>query len=195
MLDICDYFSFQSAIYLAKKYNVNKVVDHEIKIAAFAGDIFDKTKSLHKLDKIYRNLLCCSAIIHDIGCFVNKSKHHKHSKYIILSDSKLDGIPEYLRNYIAIISSSHRKSIDKSIQIYNKSIQFKLKVLISILRIADSLDHTHRLNNTLNNILLSEDYLIFYINSDDFQKTLVKFNIKNQLFNEIFKVNARLEPF
>lgn len=194
MLDICDYLSFQSAACIAEKYNVGKLVDHEIKVASFAAAIFDETREMHKLSAMHRNLLCCSALIHDSGCFLNKSKHHKHTRYIILSDSILDNIPEYLRDYLAIIASSHRKTIDKNIKFYNENIQYKLKILISILRISDSLDHTHKLNNTLESIILDRRSLTFHINSKDFQKTLVKFNVKNQLFNDIFKIRARLEP-
>ncbi|WP_446898354.1 hypothetical protein ACSVC9_00015 [Clostridium sp. LBM24168] len=194
MIDICNYLSFQSAACIADKYNVGNLVDHELKVASFAAAIFDETRELHKLSDIYRNLLCFSALIHDSGCFLNKSKHHKHTKYIVLSDSIFDNIPDYLRGYLAIVASSHRKTIDKSMAFYNESVQYKLKILISILRVSDSLDHTHKLNNTLESIILDEKYLTLYINSDDFQKTLVKFDVKSQLFNDIFKIRARLEP-
>lgn len=194
MIDICDYFSFQSAIYAAEKYNVDKLIDHEVKVASFAAAIFDETKVFHRLSDSYRNLLCCSALIHDSGWFLSKTKHHRHTRYIILYDSKFNNIPDYLRSYLAIVASSHRKTIDKNIKLYSETVRYKLKVLISILRISDSLDHTHILNNTLENIKLDKKYLTFYISSNDFQKTLVKFNLKNQLFNNIFKIRAKLEP-
>lgn len=194
MLDIYNYLSFQSAIYVAEKYNADKTMDHEIKIASFAMAVFDKTKHIHNLTDSYKNLLCCSSLLHDIGCFISKNKHHKHTRYIILTDSEFDVIPDDLRHYLSIISSSHRKSIDKSIKLYNENIQDKLKILISILRISDALDHKHKFNNVLNSISVTDQNLIFYIKSNDFQRTLVRFNIKNQLFNKIFKIQARLEP-
>lgn len=193
MLDICNYLSLQSVACIAEKYNVGKLMNHEIKVASFAAAIFDETRELHRLADTYRNLLYCSSLIHDSGYFLNKSKHHKHTRYIILSESILDNIPDCLRKYLAIIASSHRKKIDKSINFYSESMQYKLKVLISILRISDSLDHTHKLGNTLENITLEDKYLTLHINSDDFQKTLVKFDMKSQLFNDIFKVRPRLE--
>lgn len=194
MLDICNYFNFESAVHLGEKYDIRNVMNHEIKVASFAAAVFDETRKMHNLCEAHRNLLCCSALIHDIGWFINKVKHHKHTRYIILNDSILDSVPKQLRGCLAVVASSHRGSIDKNIIEYPRNVQQELKYLIAILRISDSLDHSHKLNNSLKRILFHERQLIFYLDSSQFQKTLVRFNTKSKLFNEMFDIETRLEP-
>jgi exopolyphosphatase/pppGpp-phosphohydrolase len=194
MLDICKYFSFKSALCLGEKYDVNGSANHEIRVGSFAAAIFDETMGLHKLSEMYRNILCCSALIHDIGYFVSKAKHHKHTRYIILNDSMLDAVPNSLRRSMAIIASSHRRNIDKGIKHYDRDERKKLKMLISILRISDALDSPHKKYTILDKIVLDKKHLTFYIDSSEFQKTLIKFNTKSKLFNDIFNIETRLEP-
>ena len=111
-----------------------------------AEEIFRETRSLHKLPKSYLLILKIAALLHDIGHFVNDREHHKHSQYIINS-SPLIGLTKRERGMVALVARNHRhypiKLNKLSDIILTEDERMDLKKLISILRIANSLDQSH----------------------------------------------------
>ena len=86
MINIYNYVKIDDVLKTAEKYNVRNIMDHEIKVEGFAGQIYDVLDKDFYLTRDCRDLLSCSAILHDVGCFINKSRHQWHTKYIILQE-------------------------------------------------------------------------------------------------------------
>ncbi len=94
-----------------------------------------------------RELLKAAAILHDVGYFINYSRHHKHSYHLIVH-SDLHGFTHRERQIIANVARYHRRSEPKlarhpSFAALDKVDRQLVRALSGILRIADGLDRTH----------------------------------------------------
>lgn len=130
---------------VAKKYQQD--TKHTEQVCYIALKIFDDLKDLHHFEKLEKCWLECAAILHDIGLFVDSRNHNKKSLKLILEDTQLP-FSSVDRRIIGSIARYHRKSLPKE-KHYNlaglsKGIKFKIKILSSILRVADGLDFTHQ---------------------------------------------------
>ncbi|MEY7999207.1 hypothetical protein AB8U03_03165 [Clostridium sp. Mt-5] len=193
MLNIYDYLKINDIFKIAEKYNVRDIISHEAKVKSFAGRIYDVLNEEHHLMRSHRNLLSCSAILHDIGCFINKSSHQCHTKYIILQEKNFQIVPYKLKQSLSVVAGSHGKMMDGDIDLYDMVEKKELLKLIAILRISDALDHTHKLNTCVENISLEDSCLNIYIKSNNFRKIFLKVNDKSLLFEEMFSMKVRLK--
>ena len=78
-----------SAKALARKYAVDK--DHGRHVAALAVKLFDELVELTALSPQDRLLLEVAGIVHEVGGFISRRSHHKHSFYII-KNSEIFGL-------------------------------------------------------------------------------------------------------
>jgi putative phosphoesterase len=130
---------------LAEKYIENtRHPDHVRKIAL---ELFDDLKDLHHLYKRERCWLECAAILHDVGLSMGTKNHHKNSLELILDDKEMPFSSQEKR-VIGSIARYHRKGGPKE-KHYNlagmsKETKLKIKILASLLRVADALDFTHQ---------------------------------------------------
>jgi exopolyphosphatase/guanosine-5'-triphosphate,3'-diphosphate pyrophosphatase len=120
---------------------------HITHVAKLALKIFDDLKPLHNLTAKEREYLEYGAMLHDVGCFISQSSHHKHSYYLITNGEMKGFTPEEIQ-IIANIARYHRKSMPKPehpnfhfLSLQNKRL---VSILAGIVRIADGLDRTHR---------------------------------------------------
>jgi exopolyphosphatase/pppGpp-phosphohydrolase len=109
--------------------------------------IFDGLKDLHHLGEPKRCWLECAAILHDIGLSVDTNSHNKNSLKLILDDTQMP-FSSVDRRIIGSIARYHRKGFPKE-KHYNlaglsKETKLEVKILSSILRVADGLDFTHQ---------------------------------------------------
>lgn len=116
-------------------------------ITRFALKIFDDLKELHQLEDENKEYLEAASILHDIGYHIAHTNHHHHSYYII-RNSELLGFNENEISIIAHTSRYHRKSHPKKshddFSELPERTQSIIKKLSAILRVADSLDRTHK---------------------------------------------------
>lgn len=93
-----------------------------------------------------RELLYISALLHDVGYFINYSKHHKHSYHLIVH-SDLGGFTHRELEIVANVARYHRRSEPKArhpnFAKLNQTDRSIVRALSAILRIADGLDRTH----------------------------------------------------
>src|SRR5215831_1453531 len=134
----------ESARRLGRKYFFDE--RHATIVAKLALQIFDQTKSLHQLDDEARLILEVSALLHDIGHYINVANHHKHTLYLIQS-SPLIGLTSLQMDMVANVARYHRKSPPKLQHKPYEDLAPKQRIIISqlaaILRLADALDHEH----------------------------------------------------
>ncbi len=123
------------------------IAAHSECVTQLAGELFEALGPLHQLGPEYGGLLEAAAYLHDAGHFVSSTRHHRHSFYLV-ANADLPGFVGDDRFFIANLCRYHRKNMPKRSQEnfgdLSAERQQALLALIPILRIADSLDRSHR---------------------------------------------------
>lgn len=135
-----------SVHHLLEKYHGD--MKHSEQVAKLATEIFLKTQNiLHDYAKEAGHLLWCASMLHDVGMFIGRNGHHKHSYYLIRYAGLL-GYSEEEVETIANIARYHRGSEPKDSHVAYCSLPPDIRKLVSdmaaILRIAEALDRSHR---------------------------------------------------
>ena len=158
-----------------KKYNAN--IEHSKEVAKYAKMIFEAMKNSFEIyTEKEEEYLILASLLHDIGYFIDKKSHHKHTLNLILNE----GIENYLKEEILIIANIaryHRQSIpnEDTHEMYKILPEEKkniVKKLASILKIADGFDKPHK------NLILrvrcenTPTEIIFFIKSIGFKPSL-----------------------
>lgn len=137
----------KAAISLGRRFMFDEA--HGLQAARLALSLFDQLKRIHKLDDDDRRLLLAGSILHDIGTFISRKKHHKHSLYLI-SRSELPGLSPNEMLMVANIARYHRKDIPRTrhpeFMRLSEVDRKRTAALSGILRIADALDRSHLQN-------------------------------------------------
>ena len=119
---------------------------HAFQVCKNALALFDATSGLHKLSAADRRLLESAALLHDTGHTIEFSRHHKHSRDLIM-DMELPGFTRRERRIIACVARYHRKAHpDAKHAVYcdlSRIERRRVEKLAAILRIADGLDRCH----------------------------------------------------
>jgi exopolyphosphatase/guanosine-5'-triphosphate,3'-diphosphate pyrophosphatase len=131
---------------LLEKYHAS--VEHAEQVAKLATDIFLKTKdTLHHYPEDVGHLLWSAAMLHDVGMYVGRNGHHKHSYYLIKNGGLL-GHSEEEVDFIASIARYHRGSEPKDAHEAFAGIEPAKRRMVTdmaaILRLAEALDRSHR---------------------------------------------------
>lgn len=96
-----------SALAVARGYPEELV--HLEQVARLSGMLFDALEPLHGMGSYERELLCCAALLHDIGISISYSGHHKKSLRLILQ-SDLPALTVRERETVANVARYHRKA-------------------------------------------------------------------------------------
>lgn len=134
----------RSTLALAERCNYQAL--HARQVARLALAIFDQTRSVHGLTDHAREWLEFAATMHDIGTHISYPRHHLHSYYLIKNGDLRGFDPEEIE-IVALIARYHRRGAPKkSHEEYaglSPSNRKAIRVLASILRVAESLDRSH----------------------------------------------------
>lgn len=190
---IQDYLKYEDVCSVLRKYITYRNHSHEKKVSKYAERILDSIGTAFPFSGGERNMLQYSAYLHDIGYFIDKKGHHKHTRYIILNDPAFDCLPLNLRSMLALVSGGHRKSIGKSIREHTPGEQKTILKLASILRLADALDHTRDAEVRINEMCLSKDCFMISLEGGDAVKILGRIKEKSDLFRENFNMEVLVE--
>lgn len=187
----------KSVMYIAENFRFEK--EHSLHVAYLAKRLFDETEHLHKLGRTEREYLESAAILHETGCFISHTQHHRHSYYLI-RNSELLGYTENEKEIIANTARYHRKSHPKEKHPdYSKLSQEDktfIRKLSSILRIADGLDRSHlSIVQDLSCNLNKEELTIYLEGRGDSNLELEIWGAeqKKVLFEETFGVKMKLK--
>ncbi len=134
-----------SVHFLLDKYRAS--IEHAEQVARLAAEIFLQTNwLLHQYPESVGHLLWSSAMLHDIGTFIGRNGHHKHSYYLIKNGGLL-GHSEEEVNLIACIARYHRGAFPKDSHDSFETVAPGDRKLVgdmsAILRIAEALDRSH----------------------------------------------------
>jgi exopolyphosphatase/guanosine-5'-triphosphate,3'-diphosphate pyrophosphatase len=125
----------------------NTELFHASQVARLALELFDQTHSLHQLAAAEREWLQHAALLHDVGYAVGRSKHNRHSYYLI-THGDLTGFAAEEIEVLASIARYHRgkcpKESHENWRALDPSLRPVVEKLSAFLRIADALDRSHR---------------------------------------------------
>ena len=138
---------FKSIYHLLQKYEAS--VEHAEQVTDLAEQVFLRLRELklHTYDESSLHLLRAAAMLHDVGMFVGRNGHHKHSYYLIKNGGLL-GHSEEEVSLIANIARYHRGSEPK--ESHEPFIQLTapekkmVADMSAVLRLAEALDRSHR---------------------------------------------------
>jgi putative phosphoesterase len=167
-----------------------KDTEHNLQVTRLSLQFFDCLTSIHKLGNRERCLLECAAILHDVGLSQGRGGHNKETAKLILNDTQLQFASQD-RQIVANIARYHRKGLPKQ-KHYNlgsldrNSIN-QIKVLASLLRIADGLDYTHQ--SVVKRLNIREETDCILVEYESQNKSILEeqaFNRKKDLFEKVF---------
>lgn len=128
---------------LGRHYGVS--APHVRKVAELAGMLFQGLRPLHRLPLAKGRLLEAAAHLYNIGHFVNESRHHRHSMYLV-ANSDLPGFEDRERQVIATLCRYHRKSMPQTshetFQALHPEDRNSVALLTPLLRLAVALDQS-----------------------------------------------------
>lgn len=134
----------ESAFALARGYP--EELPHLEQVAGLAVVLFEALEPLHHLGQAERELLCCAALLHDIGISAGYARHHKHSRRLILQGT-LPALVGGEQEVVASIARYHRKAVPrpkhKGFAALSDTDRQLVRRLAAILRLADGLDRAH----------------------------------------------------
>ncbi|HUB01826.1 MAG TPA: Ppx/GppA phosphatase family protein [Terriglobales bacterium] len=96
--------SLQRAV---ERYHVD--AHHALQVRNASLQLFSALKSVHQLPPEYREWLSAAALLYEVGDYVNRAGHHRHTYYII-SNSEILGYTPGQRRIIASIARYLGKS-------------------------------------------------------------------------------------
>ncbi|MDR3343172.1 MAG: HD domain-containing protein [Treponema sp.] len=141
-----EFFSqiIASAVNLGRKYHYDEA--HNRHVAGLCMVIFDALVHEHGMNRRERMMLEVAAILHDIGMFIQGSRHQQHGQYIVVN-SEIFGLHRDELEVIANVIRYHRGDPPAPTDIEYIALQREDRILVlkmaSILRVADALDRGH----------------------------------------------------
>lgn len=130
---------------LGEKYHYE--LAHSKAVESISLRLFDAMIPLQGLPARDRFLLQVAAILHDIGKYVNLRRHYFFSYRLILSSDIL-GFSEREKEVIANIAHYHSKGTPSDLDVnftkLNRDEKVKVAKLASLIRMADSIDRSHK---------------------------------------------------
>lgn len=132
-------------ISLGKHYNVDS--RHASHVRDLLLQLFDALEDVHRLPSEYAHWVAASAMLHEVGSYVNRSGRHRHTYYLI-ANSELFGFSPYQRHVIAAIARYMGKSRpsdrDREVRNLRPSTRDLLDRAVVLLRIARALNQGRR---------------------------------------------------
>ncbi len=136
----------RSVYALLEKYSIR--VDHAEHVAYLARQLFEQTRGiLHDYPEEVAHILWSASMLHDLGTYISRNGHHKHSYYLIRHGGLL-GHSEEEVGMIASVARYHRGSDPKESHEAWLEVQEGSRLIVrdlaAFLRLAEALDRSHR---------------------------------------------------
>lgn len=185
----------QSARAIGEKYHYDG--KHAEKVAQFALELFDVLAAEHGFGPRQRTLLHVAALLHDIGDFVSRRAHHKHSYYLILN-SEVFGLRRDEMILVAHVARYHRRSVPKPSHLEYAVLESEKRVLISklaaILRVADALDRNRQQNvKSIKATVEADGFRIQALTSSEIETGTAAMKQKLIMMEETYGLQVRIE--
>jgi len=182
-----------AARHIAKRYRSDK--KHTENVEKFALMLFDSSKRLHGMKEKERLLLSIAVILHEVGKYIHVSKHTARS-YHIINTTEFIGLNESEREVVACVARFYTKSdlfLDRFYLYLPPEQRTVVSKLSAILRIADSMDASHK--QKLRNVsmtVLPDSLVILCESSQDLTFEQWAFEKNTDLFSQVFGITPVL---
>lgn len=134
----------RSTLELAERCNYQ--AEHSQQVTRLALALFDQSRAIHRLSEREREWLEYAALMHDVGSHISFTRHHRHSYYLIKNGDLRGFHPDEIEA-IALVARYHRRGTPKRSHGEYASLSPRLRrtvrMLASILRVAESLERSH----------------------------------------------------
>jgi exopolyphosphatase/guanosine-5'-triphosphate,3'-diphosphate pyrophosphatase len=185
----------RSTIELAERCNYQ--AEHAQHVTRLALALFDQTRSIHGLTDREREWLEYAALMHDIGAHISFVRHHRHSYYLIKNGDLRGFQPEEIEA-IGLVARYHRRGTPKrSHDEYAQlpaAVRRTVRMLASILRVAESLDRSHgQVITALDVTDRGEDLLVNISTSGDAELEVWAAGKHLRPFEQLVRKPVRLE--
>lgn len=168
---------------------------HTRQVATLCNDLFDRLSKLHRLRPEWRNYLTAAAYLHDTGKSIHSAGHELHSYYIAIN-LDLPMLDDWEREFIATLCLLHnRGNPDKADLAFLKNTESRkaFPILLSILRLADSLDRTQKSAIQLTGLRTSRHEITLRVRSQtDCDLETLRVEQKKDLFEKVFRKKLNL---
>lgn len=175
---------------ISTRYGCNPA--HDDRVESFAIRLFRALRSVHGLTERHGLLLRMSAILHEIGKFINLRNYTLHTWQTILG-SDIFGITDSEKEIIASIGYYYTRENPDRRNTHYQQLTREQKIVVdkccAILRLADALDQGHRGKLVMKNArLVHDELLIWYEAEDDISLIRWTFRRASVLFREVFGI-------
>ena len=178
----------RNVIGLARRCQAPEI--HSLHVARLALSLFDQTKREHHLGHQERTWLEYAAILHDVGYLINPRQHHKHAYYLI-KHSDVGGLTAEDIDVVATVARYHRRTVPalkhEEFDRLTPRLQRVVKILASLLRIADGLDRTHFSLAQAVHVKLGKQITIEVHLTGDAEMELWAAKSRADLFEQVFR--------
>ncbi|HUO16058.1 MAG TPA: Ppx/GppA phosphatase family protein [Verrucomicrobiae bacterium] len=132
---------WESILKAIDHYHIDRV--HALDVRESAMFLFSALRSVHRLPPEYREWLSAAAMLYEVGDYVNRNGHHRHTHYII-SNSEILGYTPQQRRLIAAIArylgKSRPASDDGPMKFVDPADRTDVQKAIVLLRLARALN-------------------------------------------------------
>jgi exopolyphosphatase/guanosine-5'-triphosphate,3'-diphosphate pyrophosphatase len=116
---------------------------HALDVRNSASSLFSALRSVHRLPPEYHEWLSAAAMLYEVGDYVNRNGHHRHTHYII-SNSEILGYTPQQRRIIAAIARYLGKSRpameDGPMKVIDNTERADVQKAIALLRLARAMN-------------------------------------------------------
>jgi exopolyphosphatase/guanosine-5'-triphosphate,3'-diphosphate pyrophosphatase len=116
---------------------------HALDVRESAMVLFSGLRSVHRLPPEYREWLSAAAMLYEVGDYVNRNGHHRHTHYIISNSEILGYTPQQRRIVAAIaryLGKSRPTTDDGPIKLIDPADRPNVQKAILLLRLARALN-------------------------------------------------------
>jgi exopolyphosphatase / guanosine-5'-triphosphate,3'-diphosphate pyrophosphatase len=132
---------WESILKAVSHYHIDR--KHALDVRESAMFLFSALRSVHRLPPEYREWLAAAAMLYEVGDYVNRNGHHRHTHYII-SNSEILGYTPQQRRVIAAIArylgKSRPTSEDGPMKAVDPADQENVQKAILLLRLARAMN-------------------------------------------------------
>jgi exopolyphosphatase / guanosine-5'-triphosphate,3'-diphosphate pyrophosphatase len=132
---------WESILKAVDHYHIDR--KHALDVRESAMSLFSALHSVHRLPPEYREWLSAAAMLYEVGDYVNRNGHHRHTHYII-SNSEILGYTPQQRRLIAAIArylgKSRPTTDDSSMKLVDPVDHDNVQKAILLLRLARALN-------------------------------------------------------
>lgn len=130
---------------VSRRYRVDTANAEHVRSLAVA--LYDQTRSVHNLDRAFRDWIATAALLYEVGAFINPAGRHRHAYYVI-AQSELFGFTPLQRKIIATIAryqgNSRPQLRDRLIKTLPAHLRSDVIKATAILRLGRALNQGRR---------------------------------------------------